>query len=93
MMSVRFLKPDETKRPFLFEVAGESLLGIEWRRCERLVCLLRSFSVGNSFIPPSASLLSSLTGTKRLQLVDGSSGARIRTSTIDARRIRIFAEL
>ncbi|KAL7679910.1 putative pleckstrin domain, VPS9 domain, ras-like guanine nucleotide exchange factor [Plasmopara halstedii] len=97
MLSVRFLEPDETKRPFCFEVAGEDFSfvcsGSNDDDASAWVCLLQSLSGGgNSTISPSAALLSSVSNSK-LQHVDGLSSVRLRTSTIDARSIRIVAEL
>ncbi|KAI9992400.1 hypothetical protein PInf_017802 [Phytophthora infestans] len=97
-MSVRFLEPDETKRPFCFEVAGEDFSfvcsGSNDDDASAWVCLLQSLSGGgSSTIPPSAGLLGTAAASSLLQASDGSKGNRIRTSTIDARSIRIVAEL
>ncbi|KUF90894.1 Uracil phosphoribosyltransferase [Phytophthora nicotianae] len=97
-MSVRFLEPDETRRPFCFEVAGEDFSfvcsGSNDDDASAWVCLLQSLSGGgSSTIPPSAGLLGTAAASSLLQPSDGSKGNRIRTSTIDARSIRIVAEL
>lgn len=96
MLSVRFLEPDETKRPFCFEVAGEDFSfvcsGSNDDDASAWVCLLQSLSGGgSSTIPPSAALLGTAAASGLLQSGDGSKG--IRTTTIDARSIRIVAEL
>ncbi|GMF15140.1 unnamed protein product [Phytophthora lilii] len=97
MLSVRFLEPDETKRPFCFEVAGEDFSfvcsGSNDDDASAWVCLLQSLSGGgSSTIPPSAALLGTAAANSLIQS-EGSTGNRIRTSTIDARSIRIVAEL
>ncbi|KAL4130206.1 hypothetical protein PRIC2_006212 [Phytophthora ramorum] len=98
MLSVRFLEPDETKRPFCFEVAGEDFSfvcsGSNDDDASAWVCLLQSLSGGgSSTIPPSAALLGATGTGSLLQPGDASQGNRIRTSTIDARSIRIVAVL
>ncbi|KAG1690873.1 hypothetical protein DVH05_027475 [Phytophthora capsici] len=98
MLSVRFLEPDETKRAFCFEVAGEDFSFVcsasNDDDASAWVCLLQSLSGGgNSTIPPSASLLGTAAASSLIQSSDGSNGNRFRTSTIDARSIRIVAEL
>lgn len=95
MLSVRFLEPDETKRPFCFEVAGEDFSfvcsGSNDDDASAWVCLLQSLSgSGSSTIPPS---VGTAAASGLLPPSDSSGGARIRTSTIDARSIRIVAEL
>ncbi|KAG6615464.1 putative ras-specific guanine nucleotide-releasing factor [Phytophthora cinnamomi] len=96
MLSVRFLEPDETKRPFCFEVAGEDFSfvcsGSNDDDASAWVCLLQSLSGGgSSTMPPSAALLGTSAAGSLLQSSEGSKG--IRTTTIDARSIRIVAEL
>ncbi|KAI9907834.1 hypothetical protein PsorP6_003454 [Peronosclerospora sorghi] len=98
MLSVRFLEPDETKRPFCFEVAGEDFSfvcsGSNDDDASAWVCLLQSLSGGgSSTLPPSAGLLGTVATNSLLHSGDASSGNRIRTSTVDARSIRIVAEL
>ncbi|CAI5700694.1 unnamed protein product [Peronospora effusa] len=98
MLSVRFLEPDETKRPFCFEVAGEAFSfvcsGSNDDDASAWVCLLQSLSGGgSSTIPPSAGLIGTAATNSLLQSGDASKGNRVRTSTVDARSIRIVAEL
>ncbi|CAI5720651.1 unnamed protein product [Peronospora destructor] len=98
MLSVRFLEPDETKRPFCFEVAGEDFSfvcsGSNDDDASAWVCLLQSLSGGgSSTIPPSAGLIGTAATNSLLQSGDASKGNRVCTSTIDARSIRIVAEL
>ncbi|KAG7378017.1 Ras-GEF domain-containing member 1B [Phytophthora pseudosyringae] len=98
MLSVRFLEPDEAKRPYSFEVAGEDFSfvcsGSNDDDASAWVCLLQSLSSGgSSTIPPSAGLVGTAAASSLLQSADGTMGNRIRTSTIDARSIRIVAEL
>jgi len=97
-LSVRFLEPDETKRAFCFEVSGEDFSfvcsGSNDDDASAWVCLLQSLSGGgSSSIAPSAALLGTAAASSLAQATDGSNGTRIRTSTIDARSIRIVAEL
>ncbi|CAI5726027.1 unnamed protein product [Hyaloperonospora brassicae] len=98
MLSVRFLEPDETKRPFCFEVAGEDFSfvcsGSNDDDASAWVCLLQSLSGGGgSTIPPSGSLLGASATNRLLHSGDTSKGNRARPSTIDSRSIRIVAEL
>uniref|UniRef100_M4BV80 PH domain-containing protein n=1 Tax=Hyaloperonospora arabidopsidis (strain Emoy2) TaxID=559515 RepID=M4BV80_HYAAE len=98
MLSVRFLEPDETKRPFCFEIAGEDFSfvcsGSNDEDASAWVCLLQSLSGGGgSTISPSGSLIGASTANRLLHSGDESKGNRVRPSTIDARSIRIVAEL
>ncbi|RLN55270.1 hypothetical protein BBJ29_008406 [Phytophthora kernoviae] len=98
MLSVRFLEPDETKRPFCFEVAGEDFSfvcsGSNDDDASAWVCLLQSLSGGgSSTMPPSAVLAGTAATSSILQSADSSGTTRVRTTTIDARSIRIVAEL
>ncbi|RLN36592.1 hypothetical protein BBJ28_00013738 [Nothophytophthora sp. Chile5] len=96
MLSVRFLEPDETKRPFCFEVAGEDFSfvcsGSNDDDASAWVCLLQSLSGNNANIPPSAALVGTAAASL-LQSGGSTGGSSIRTTTIDARSIRIVAEL
>ncbi|KAE8998376.1 hypothetical protein PR001_g18369 [Phytophthora rubi] len=98
LLSVRFLEPDETKRPFCFEVAGEDYSfvcsGSNDDDASTWVCLLQSLSGGgSSTIPPSAALLGTAAASSISLLQSGEGAKGIRTTTIDARSIRIVAEL
>ncbi|KAG7387662.1 Ras-GEF domain-containing member 1B [Phytophthora boehmeriae] len=96
MLSVRFLEPDETKRPFCFEVAGEDFSfvcsGSNDDDASAWVCLLQSLSGGGSSTMPPSAVGTAASGSI-LQSADSSGNARVRTTTIDARSIRIVAEL
>lgn len=92
MLSVRFLEPDETKRPFCFEIAGGDFSfvcsGSNDDDASAWVCLLQSLSGGgSSSIPPTVAASNSI------QSPHGIKSAQFRSSSIDTRSIRIVAEL